>query len=202
MLHARSQCRLPDSDQTGEALFFHIFMKTFIILFLFCASVYGADTTTTNVVGDITTKVAERTTPDGKPEFRVETVYRGKAKILQILSRPNKQGTLAVVSRSYLVDGDLVMSESDEDGNGVFTHIALYHPGTTDFEMFRRQPDGSVKPVSTQAIEATKKQVAVVNESMRELIEKKDVTDQEISNSLQQTRQKVQDLEKEKTDDK
>jgi hypothetical protein len=42
----------------------------------------------------------------------------------------------------------------------------------------------------------------VVNESMRELIENKDVTDQEISNSLQQTRQKVQDLEKQKKDEK
>jgi hypothetical protein len=176
-------------------------MKTFAILFLLCTSVYGADTTTTNIVGDITTKVSEHTAKDGKPEFRIETVYRGKTKILQILSRPNKQGTLAVVSRSYFVDGDLVMIESDENGDGVFEHISLHHPGTADFEMFRLQPDGSVKPVSTQTIEATKKQMAVVNDSMRKSIEKPDVSDQEISNSLQQTRQKVQDLEKEKKDD-
>ncbi|MGA3285220.1 MAG: hypothetical protein ABSD57_12295 [Verrucomicrobiota bacterium] len=175
-------------------------MKTLAILFLLCASVYGADTITTNVVGDITTKVLERTAKDGKPEVRIETVYRGKTKILQILSRPNKQGTLAVVSRSYFVGGDLVMIESDEDGDGVFGRISLHNPGTADLEMFKRQPDGSVKPVSTQTLEATKKQMAVVNESMRELIEKKNVTDQEISNSLQQTRQKVQDLEKEKKD--
>ena len=177
-------------------------MRTLAILFLLCASVYGADTTTTNVVGDITTKVRERTAKDGKPEVRIETVYRGKTKILQIFSRPNKQGTLAVDSRSYLLGGDLVMSESDEDGDGVFERIALYHPGTADLEMFRRQSDGSVKPVSTQTLEAAKKQMAVVNKFGRRSIGKQDMTDQEMSDLLQQTRQKVQDLEKEKKDDK
>jgi len=177
-------------------------MKTPALLILLCASAYGADTTTTNIVGDITTKISERTTKDGKPAVRIETVFRGKTKILQILSRSNKQGTLAVVSRSYLAGGDLVMIESDEDGDGVFERVSLHRPGTDDLEMFTRQPDGSVKPVSTQTLEATKKQAAVVSESMRKLIEKDDATDQEIGDSLQRTRQKVQDLEKEKKDDK
>ena len=176
-------------------------MKILAILFLFCISVCGADTTTTNVVGDITTKIFERTAKDGKPEMRFERVYRGKTEILQITSRPNKQGTLTVVSRSYLL-GEDVMAESDADGDGVFECITLYHLGTDNLEMFRRQPDGSVKPVSTQTLKATKKQLAVVDESTRKLIEKPDVSDQEISNSLQQTRQKIQDLEKEKKDDK
>ena len=176
-------------------------MKTLAILFVICATAFGADTTTTNVVGDITTKISERTAKDGKQEVRIETVYRGKTKILQTLSRQSKEGTLAIVSRDYFVGGDLVMVESDENGDGVFEHILLHHPGTADLEMFKRQPDGSVKPVSTQTIEATKKQSAVINDSMRRLIEKSDVSDQDISNSLQQTRQKVQDLEKEKKDD-
>ena len=59
-----------------------------------------------------------------------------------------------------------------------------------------------MKPVSTQIIEANKKQSAVVSESMRKLMEKREVTDEEIRDSLQQTRQKIQDLEKEKKDDK
>ena len=42
-------------------------MKTLAILLLVCASVRGADLTTTNVIGDITTKVRERTAEDGKP---------------------------------------------------------------------------------------------------------------------------------------
>ena len=176
-------------------------MKTFAILFLFCASVYGADTITTNVVGDITTKLFERTAKDGKPEFRFERVYRGKTEILQIMSRPNKQGALAVVSRNYILGEDF-MTESDENGDGVFELISLHRSGTDDLEMFRRQPDGSVKPVSTQTLEATKKQNAAAVEPIKKLIEKSDMSDQEISNSLQQARQKVQDLEKEKKDDK
>src|SRR5579859_6561813 len=90
-------------------------MKALALVFLFCVSMYGADTTTTNTVGDITTKILERT-KDGKPEVRVETVYRGTGKILQTLSLTNKQGTLAIVGRSYYVGGDLVLSESDENG--------------------------------------------------------------------------------------
>jgi len=177
-------------------------MKTLAILILLCASAYGADTISTNIVGDIATKISERTTKDGKPEVRIETVYRGKRKILQILSRLNKQGTLVVISRSYYAGGDLVMIESDEDGDGVFEGVSLHRPGTDGLEMFTRQPDGSVKPASTQTAEATKKQMAVVNESMRKVIEKDDATDQEISDWLQRTRQKVEDLEKEKKDDK
>ena len=177
-------------------------MKTPVILFLLCVSVYGADTTTTNVVGDITTKISERTDKDGKPVARVETVYRAKTKVLQISSIPNKQGKLAVFSRGYFVDGKLVMSEGNDEGNGEFTHITVYHPGTDGFEMFRRQLDGSVKPVSTQTLEVTKKRGAVIADAMRKDFEKKDMTDQEIGDSLLQTRQKLQDLEKEKKDDK
>jgi hypothetical protein len=178
-------------------------MRTLAILFLFCASSYGADTTTTtNIVGDITTTISQRPGKDGKPSMRIETVYRGKTKVLQILSRRNTQDAMVVHSRSYFASGKLVMTESDKNGSGSFESVAVFDPGTDDFEMCTRQPDGSVKPVSTQILEATKKQMAVVNESMRKLIEKKDVTDQEISDSLRQTRQKVQDLEKEKKDDK
>jgi hypothetical protein len=126
-------------------------MKILIILILSCVSLYGSDiTTTTNIVGDITTKISERTGKDGKPDLHIEMVYRGKIKVLRIVSRLNKQGTLAVVSRSYLVDGKLEMVESDDDGDGTLESITVFNPDTDNFEMFTRQPDGSVKPVSTQ----------------------------------------------------
>jgi hypothetical protein len=180
-------------------------MKTLAILLLLCALVYGADTTTTNVVGDITTKVSERTAKDGKPEVRIETVYRGRTKILQTLSRPSKQGKLAIVSRSYLVGGDLVMIESDEDGDGVFERICLFRPGTDDLEMFTRQPDGSLKPVSTEKLVAFKQQELATSriaaESFHKMTER-DMTDEELGDLLQETREKVQDVLKEKQDDK
>lgn len=159
-------------------------MKTLTFLFLFCASAFGEDIATTTTNGDLTTKIVHRAAVDGKPELRIEKVYRGKTKIFQKLSRSNQQGKLAVLYRSYFVDGDLVMTETDEDENGVFTHIAFHRPGTTDVEMFRRQPDGSVRPVSMQQIESNKKQTAVMNAFMQMQNEKKDVTDQAIDESI------------------
>jgi hypothetical protein len=67
-------------------------MKTLALLILFCAASYGADITTTNVAGDITTIISEHQDKDGKPEWRSETSYRNRAKILQVLSHRNKQG--------------------------------------------------------------------------------------------------------------
>jgi len=145
-------------------------MKTLAILILFCTSLYGADITTTNVVGDITTRISERTGNDGKPDLRIETVYRGKTKVLQILSRRNKQGALAIVSRSYLVDGKLHMVESDENGDGFFESVAVFDPVTDNFEMFTRQADGSVKPVSTEALETIKKKKAAADESLGKML--------------------------------
>jgi len=146
-------------------------MRAFIIFILFCASVYGADTVTTNIVGDITTKISERSAVDGKPEVRIETVYRGKIKVLQIVSHRNKLGTLAVVSRSYFVDGKLYMVESDDDHDGFFESVMVWDPTTEDFEMFTRQTDGSIKPVPTVKLDEVKKKAAVAAESLRQTLQ-------------------------------
>jgi hypothetical protein len=145
-------------------------MRTFIILILFCASVYGADTVTTNIVGDITTKISERSAADGKPEVRIETVYRVKTKVLQIVSHRNKQGALAVVSRAYFASGKLHMVESDDDGDGFFESVMVFDPTTEDFEMFTRQADGSVIPVPTEKLDAIKKKKAAADESLGKLL--------------------------------
>ena len=175
-------------------------MRTIALLFLLCASAYG-DTITTNVVDDITTKVSEfKSSKDGKTE-RIERVFRGKTEILQTWSRCNKQGVMVPTARSYLIGGDLVMIESDDDGDGVFKNISLYRPGTDDLEMFRREADGSVKPVSTQTLEATKKQEALIDEFNKKLFDKKGASEQDIGERLQKMQQKYLDLEKEKKDD-
>ena len=146
------------------------FMKTLLVLILFCTSLYGAVTTTTNNVGDITTKITERLGEAGKPDFRFETVYRGKTIVLQILSRRNKQGAMAIVSRGYFVDGKHHMDETDEDGDGFFESITVINPVTGDFEKFTRLADGSVKPMSTEALEAIMKKLEVADELLRKLL--------------------------------
>jgi hypothetical protein len=176
-------------------------MKTLAILILLCASSYGADITTTNITADITTKTFERRDGDGKSSLHIETVYRGKTKVLMIMSQRNKQGVMTV-TRNYLVGGKSVLAESDEDGDGFFESVMVFDPATDDFEMFIRKPDGSVKPISTQTLEATKKQTAVVDESLRKLFQKPDMSDKELSNLLEENRQKIESIEKEKKDDK
>ena len=176
-------------------------MKIAIILILICASSYGADiTTTTNIVGDITTKIFERVGKDGKPDLRIETVYRGKTKVMIIASRRKQEGAMAITMREYLVDGKLVMVESDESGDGKLESVYVFEPNTDNFEIFARQPDGSVKPVSTQKLDSIKRQKAVADESMKKLLDKPDMTDKEIEDLLDTNRQKIEAIKNEKQD--
>jgi hypothetical protein len=147
-------------------------MKIFIIMVLFSASVCGADTVTTNINvditttnsfttnidGDITTTISELWATDGKPWNRTETVYRGKTKVLEILSSRDKQGKLAVFCRHYFVNGVPQMEENDFNRDGSFT-ISLLNTNHHDFEVFVRQPDGSVKPMPTKALDTLKKTI-------------------------------------------
>ena len=172
-------------------------MRALLILLLFVA-VRGlaADTS------DITNRVFERHgTNDGRVDYRVEYVYRGKTKVLMVRSRRNRQGSLAVTSRGYLVGGDLVMTESDEDGDGVFETIAVYRPGTRDMEVFTRQPDGSVKPVSTQTLQAYKKQNAAISEFWDKAFDKK-FDEKKLPDLIRETQKKIQDAEHQKPADK
>ena len=145
-------------------------MKAIIILCLFCLSALGADITTTNIVDDITTKVSEQTGADGKPVVRIETICRGKLKVLQIVSRKNKHGELATVSRAYFVNGKLEMVESDNNRDGVLESVAVFSPKNGDFEMFRRQPDGTVRPLSTKELTTIKQKKELADDALDKFI--------------------------------
>jgi outer membrane lipoprotein-sorting protein len=172
-------------------------MKTFVIVLLFVAiGCYAGDTS------DITSKVFEKTNKDGTVSFRMVTTYRGKAKVLMETFRPNAQGVLVISSRSYLAGGDLVTMESDEHKSGRFDTVAVYRPGTDDMEVFIRQADGSVKPVSTQTLQAYKKQNAAVSDFIGTMWTNTNTSDEEISERIQAAQKKIQDAEKQKTDGK
>lgn len=170
-------------------------MRTLVIILLFVAiGCYAGDTS------DITSKAFNKTNQDGTVSFRMVTSYRGKEKVMMETFRPNAHGVLAITSRSYLVGGDLVMTESDEHKCGRFDTIAVYHPGTEDMEVFTRNADSSVKPVSTRTLSAYKQQAAAASDFFRDL--PTNASDAQISERLQETRQKIQDAEKQKTDGK
>jgi len=168
---------------------------TIMISWAFVLSCSGADST------DITTRISEIDgDKDGKAEIRSERVFRGKDEILQTLRSTNKQGVVTT-SRLYCVGGDLIMIESDQDGDGFFEQFVIYQPAKKDLEVFIRQRDGTVKPATTQTRDAHKKQDAAITEFWEKSFqEKKD--DADPTDLIREMRKKVSDAEKEKTNPK
>jgi hypothetical protein len=104
--------------------------------------------------------------------FRIETTFRGNAKMMMTTSRTNSEGKMVVSSRSFFAGGDLVMTEANEKHNSTIRTIAVYRPDTKDMEIFTRESDDSVKPVNTQTLEAYKKQNAVLDQFFDKTMEK------------------------------
>lgn len=157
--------------------------------------------------GEFTTKVFERDSDnDGRSDFRMETFYRGESKVMMITSRPDADGVMAVESRGYLVAGNLVLTEADEDGGGIFETIMATDPETNDIEMFVRKADGSVRPASSRLVEAHKKMFGAVAEFFDEMSDTNstpaDLDDDKIEERIRATQQKIQEAHREITDDK
>jgi len=171
-------------------------MKTIIPVGILLVSVcFGADTS------DITTKVTEiDRDKDGVPEVRTERTFRAKNEILQIIQSTKKQG-LRTTTRGYSVGGDLLMIESDEDGDAFFEMIAIHHPTKNEAEVFMRQRDGSVRPVSTKDLEAYRKQKAAIADFWDKAFQKQ-LSDDEYLDLMRETRKKIVDAERGKTQEK
>jgi hypothetical protein len=177
-------------------------MKPLVVLVLLCTSLFGAEPLT-NATPDILSKGRDILGRDGQPDMHIETVYRGKTKVLSVWSQRNKQGAMVVSARGYYAEGELAMVEEDTNGDGILDRVAVYDTRTGAVEMFERQPDGSVKPVSTKTLEATKKQIWAVNEAGRKLAQgNRPPTEEEIDGLLQEARRKIADAEKEKHGEK
>ena len=150
----------------------------------------------------IISKVVERdTNKDGSPDLRVETVFRHGQKVMLIWSKPDASGLLKVSSRSYFAGGDMVTTEGDENRDGFFETLAVYRAGTTDMEVFTRHQDGSVTPVSGQALAAYKRQIAAMDEFWDKAFDKNTSIDKTME-LMEETRRKIQAAEKEKLDAK
>jgi hypothetical protein len=169
-------------------------MKTIIALFLLASFSCCAQDSS-----GVTNKVTEiDRDKDGKIDVRIETVYRGKKKVMMIKSSLNQQGKMAITTRSYLVSGKLVTVESDEDGDGTLESLAVFEPQTDGFEMFIRQPDGTVRPVSTQKLDSIKRQKDVADKSMKRLFEEPNMSDKEVQELLEKNRQEIEAIKREK----
>jgi hypothetical protein len=69
------------------------------------------------------------------------------------------------------------MTESDDNGDGFFETVSIFDPATSDFEMFTRQPDGSVRPMATDALAALKRRSRAADEALQHLL--RETTDKE-----------------------
>ena len=172
-------------------------MKLLAILALLVA--VGCRAQDTNAV---TSKVVQPDSDnDGKPDFHVETTYRGAQKIMIVWSDPNAQGVMKVTSRSYFAGGDMVTTESDEDRDGVFETLAVYRPDTGDMEVFTRQRNGSVTPVSAQILAAYNKQNAAISQFVDKAFDNGTDMDKTME-MAREFRRKIQEAKKEKTNER
>lgn len=144
---------------------------------------------------DLTTKSTVRKRDD-EIYFQVDTVYRGKDPILRTSRIKDRNGKFRVM-RTYEVGGDTIMMETDGSDGGPPT-IILYNHAKSKMEVFERQSDGSVKPVSTDELEKHKKIGAIFEEFWDKAM--KEGGDNP-SESIKDTKKKLQDLEKSKSSD-
>lgn len=152
----------------------------------------------TSITNGITTKVFERDRDqDGRMDYRMETFFRDGRKVLLVTSKLNADGKMAIVSRSYLVDGNMVLIEADENGDGVFETILATNPETNDYEVFTREIDGTAQPASDRVVEAYKKQMSAVEQFFDEALSK-DANPDKFEELMRAAQKKIQDAEREK----
>ena len=164
-------------------------MKTLITILLFVA--IGC---CTSGASDITQEVFVRTNLYGTIQHVVKT-YRGKEKVMAERFSLDAKGKLAIDSRLYFVEGNLMMAEYAEHTPGKLDTICIYYPGTNTMEVFTRSDDGSIKPVSTRALLGYEQENAANSDFFRTL-NNTNTTDAQWDQKVQETKQKIQDAEK------
>lgn len=108
----------------------------------------------------ITTKQRE-VRDGGQVIASVETVYRGKDRILDSTKYMVARGNYAAGGRFriYRVGGKPVLLEEDYKGDGNVTIRVFGRSGSLeDFEVFKRQSNGSIEPVSSAELARLKRE--------------------------------------------
>jgi len=90
----------------------------------------------------------------------LERTYRGDELVL--LHHSN--GVNRTQSRVYYFAGREAFAESDDDGDGFFETLTVFGDSMSEFDMYTRQPDGSVVPVSASVLTNQLQKVEEANE--------------------------------------
>lgn len=106
----------------------------------------------------------EKRDQDGKVNAYVDTVFRGNVRVLMTVKALTKNKYGIKMTRAYFTDGKNVVAEIHyDDGTQV---ISLYKDEVLS-EMFRRQKDGSVEPVSSEELAKRKGQQHELMETLK-----------------------------------
>lgn len=150
----------------------------------------GADST-----NEISTKIVETARDSGRIRLRILTTFRGKQRSIVEIQKITLAATN--VTRSFYAGSHLAMIESDDDADGVFESFCLFREGSRDFEMFNRNPNGTVSPVSGRILEATKRKLKAADEAVDKLFSGQGVDDKELESILNEARKKISEAEEE-----
>ena len=110
---------------------------------------------------EIRTVREEKKDADGTVSATIESVYRGSEQILMTVRLKQNHYRVRTI-RSYFANGKIVSEETDYD-DGRPQMIRTYSDDTP-CQVFRRQPDGSIKPASVD-------ELAKLRASYRELMQ-------------------------------
>jgi hypothetical protein len=110
---------------------------------------------------EIRTVREEKKDADGTVSTTIERVYRGPEQILMNVRLKQNHYHVRTI-RSYFAKGEIVSEETDYD-DGTPQMIRTYS-GDRPCQVFRRQPDGSIKPASAD-------ELAKLNSSYREIMQ-------------------------------
>ena len=143
---------------------------------------------------EITTKVFDHDYDGGKRHCHTEVFYRrGNAHYILMIIRTTEAG-VTKTERGYTV-GDIIVTEVDGDGDGMYETLLIKNTKTNDLEVFSRRADGTVWPVDAKTIALTKQQDSDMKKFWDEAFDK----DTDFVQSAKALREKLQKAEKEKT---
>jgi hypothetical protein len=104
----------------------------------------------TVVLGLFATELPQvRTKKESFPQkhLTIQKTYRGNQRIMVEMDNNGKK------TRGFSVNGKIVAIEADEDGDGFWESLMVFDPDTGEFEVFAREKDGAVSPVSSERLE-------------------------------------------------
>src|SRR5256885_13922116 len=162
-------------------------------MLLLSCTVSGASDNKNDDGPEITTKVFDHDYDGGKKHCHTEVFYRrGNAHHILMIIRTTEAG-VTKTERGYTV-GDIIVTEVDSDGDGMYETLLIRNTKTSDLEVFSRRADGTVWPVDAKTLALTKKQDSDVKKFWDKAFDK----DTDFVQSAKGFRENIQKTETEK----